>query len=128
MNPEGLKYHTDHSWVKIEGKKAVVGITDYAQGELGDIVYIEMPEKDAVVSGNQEIGELESTKTTSPILAPVSGKVIEINEELKDSPELINKDPYGKGWILKIEMSNPKEIDQLMDAKGYEAFVKEGEK
>lgn len=128
MNPEGLKYHTDHSWVKIEGKKAVVGITDYAQGELGDIVYIEMPQKDAIVSANQEIGELESTKTTSPILAPVSGKVIEINEELKDSPELINKDPYGKGWILKIEMSNPKEIDQLMDAKGYEAFVKEGEK
>ncbi|MEK7307042.1 MAG: glycine cleavage system protein GcvH, partial [Nitrospirota bacterium] len=111
-----------------EGKKAVVGITDYAQGELGDIVYIEMPEKDAIVSVNQEIGELESTKTTSPTLAPVSGKIIEVNGELKDSPELINKDPYGRGWILAIEMSNTKDLDQLMDAKGYEAFIKEGEK
>lgn len=125
MNPEGLKYHTDHSWVRVEGKKAIVGITDYAQGELGDIVYLEMPQKDTIVTVNQEIGELESTKTTSPILAPVSGKVIDINVELKDSPELINKDPYGKGWILAIEMSNQKETDQLMDAKGYEAFVKE---
>lgn len=125
MNPEGLRYHSDHSWVRVEGRKAVIGITDYAQGELGDIVYIEMPQKDAVVTANQEIGELESTKTTSPILAPVSGKVVEVNEGLKDSPELINKDPYGKGWILAIEMSNPKEVDQLMDAKGYEAFAKE---
>ncbi len=128
MNPDNLRYHTDHSWVRAEGKKAIIGITDYAQGELGDIVYIEMPEKDAIVSVNQEIGELESTKTTSPTLAPVSGKIIEVNGELKDSPELINKDPYGKGWILAIEMSNTKDLDQLMDAKGYEAFIKEGEK
>ena len=128
MNPENLRYHTDHAWVRAEWKKAIIGITDYAQGELGDIVYIEMPEKDVIVSVNQEIGELESTKTTSPTLAPVSGKIIEVNGELKDSPELINKDPYGKGWILAIEMSNTKDLDQLMDAKGYEAFIKEGEK
>jgi glycine cleavage system H protein len=125
MSPDDLKYHREHQWVKIEGKRAIVGITDYAQEELGDIVYIELPENGVDVTAEEDITEIESTKTTAPLIAPVSGRLVEVNEELKDAPELMNEDPYGKGWIVSIEMSDPAEVDDLMDAKEYEEFLKE---
>jgi len=125
MNPEDVKYHREHQWVRLDGKRASVGITDYAQEELGDIVYVEMPEVGAEVTAEEDITEIESTKTTAPLIAPVSGRIIEVNEELKDAPELVNEDPYGKGWIMTIEMSDPGELEDLMDAKEYEEFLKE---
>ncbi len=125
LTPEELKYHKDHVWVKVEGKKATMGITDFAQESLGDIVYIELPEDASAVGKDAEMAEVESTKATSPILAPVSGRVIKVNKALEDSPELINEEPYGKGWIAVIEMSDPSELDQLMDSHAYEEFVEE---
>jgi glycine cleavage system H protein len=124
MIPGELKYHTEHEWIRVEGKTAVLGITDYAQEALGDVVFLELPAVGSIVKAGQEIGEVESTKTTSGIYTPVSGKVTGINEVLKEKPELINKEPYGHGWIAQIEMSNAKEVQQLMDAKQYEEFLK----
>ncbi|MBI1820482.1 MAG: glycine cleavage system protein GcvH [Nitrospirae bacterium] len=125
MRPEDLKFSTDHEWVKKEGKRATIGITDFAQESLGDIVFIETPETNIELSAEEEIMEIESTKTTSPVLAPISGKIIEVNQELKERPELINEDPYGLGWIAVIEMSDPSELDNLMDYKEYEEFIRE---
>ncbi|MGO9380158.1 MAG: glycine cleavage system protein GcvH [Dissulfurispiraceae bacterium] len=128
MNPEDIKYHKEHTWAKVKGKKATIGITDYAQEALGDIVYIDLPETDIEVEANTEITEIESTKATSAVIAPVSGTVIEINDKLADSPEIINEDPYGKGWIAIIEMDNPSEMDELMDADEYEVYIEEESK
>lgn len=128
MNPEDLRYHKEHTWVKASGKKATVGITDYAQDALGDIVYIDLPEVDANVEVNSEIGEIESTKATSSIISPVSGRVTEVNEELSESPEIINEDPYGKGWIAILEIDDVSELDDLMDASEYEKYVEEEKK
>lgn len=125
MIPEDLKYHTEHEWVRREGDEVVVGITHYAQDSLGDIVYIELPKKDETVVPGQEIAEVESTKTASPIYSPVSGTVLAVNEELTDKPELVNQEPYGKGWILKIRLTQASELDQLMDAEHYKAYIKE---
>ncbi|MGH7273454.1 MAG: glycine cleavage system protein GcvH [Nitrospiria bacterium] len=125
MNLDELKFSKDHEWIKVEGKRAMIGITDYAQNELGDIVYIELPEMGQEVSAMEEITEIESTKTTAPVLAPVSGRIIEMNEELKDSPEWVNEDPYGKGWIAVIDMSDPSEAEELMDHKEYEEFLEQ---
>jgi glycine cleavage system H protein len=125
MIPAELKYHSEHEWIRVDGKTAVLGITDYAQEALGDVVFLELPPPGGTVTAGQEIGEVESTKTTSAIYTPVSGKIIEINEVLKDKPELVNKEPYGQGWIARIEMSSPSEIQQMMDAKQYEAYLKE---
>jgi len=125
MNPDDLKYHKEHMWVKVSGRKATVGITDYAQDALGDIVYIDLPETDTDVEINSEIGEIESTKTTSSIISPVSGKVIEVNEDLPESPEIINEDPYGKGWIAIIKIDDISELDDLMDAAEYTKYVEE---
>ncbi len=125
MYPEDLKYHKDHMWVKTKGKRAKIGITYYAQEQLGDIVYIELPEVGSEVDANSVIGEIESTKTTDTIEAPVSGKIVEINEELEDMPEVINEDPYGRGWIAVIEMSNPEELNDLMDSKAYQDYIEE---
>jgi glycine cleavage system H protein len=125
MNPEDLKYHREHTWVKITGKKATIGITDYAQDALGDIVYIDLPEIDIDIEANSEIGEIESTKATSSIISPVSGKVIEVNEDLSESPEVLNDDPYGKGWIAIITVDDPSEADDLMDASEYLKYVEE---
>ncbi|MEW6740456.1 MAG: glycine cleavage system protein GcvH [Nitrospirota bacterium] len=125
MNPDNIKYHKEHTWVKASGKKATVGITDYAQDALGDIVYIDLPEVDATVEANTEMSEIESTKATSAVIAPVSGTIIEVNEKLADSPEIINEDPYGKGWIAVIEMDNESEVDDLMDAGDYERYIEE---
>jgi glycine cleavage system H protein len=128
MNPEDIKYHKEHTWAKVKGKKATIGITDYAQESLGDIVYIDLPEPDIEVDANTELTEIESTKATSAVISPVSGTVIEINDKLADSPEIINEDPYGKGWIAIIEMDNPSEVDALMDADEYEGYIEEESK
>jgi len=126
MIPEDLRYSTDHEWVKVEGKQAVIGITDYAQGELGDIVYLELPDVGTEVVTEEELTEIESTKTTSPVLSPISGKIIEVNEELRESPQLINDDPYGKGWIVTMRITNVDDLDSLMSAKEYDEFISEG--
>jgi glycine cleavage system H protein len=125
MNPDDIKYHKEHTWVKVSGKKGTIGITDYAQDALGDIVYIDLPEMDATVDANSEMSEIESTKATSSVISPVGGRIVKVNEELAESPEIINEDPYGKGWIAVVEIENPSEIDDLMDSSEYEKYVDE---
>ena len=128
MNPQDLKYHKEHTWVRVSGNKGTIGITDYAQDALGDIVYIDLPEVDSSVEANTEISEIESTKSTSSVISPVSGRVLEVNEELSESPEIINEDPYEKGWIAVIELENPSEADDLLDAAEYGKLVDEESK
>ncbi|MGE5299655.1 MAG: glycine cleavage system protein GcvH [Acidobacteriota bacterium] len=125
MNPDDVRYHKEHTWVKVSGKKGTIGITEYAQDALGDIVYIDLPEVEDDVEANSEISEIESTKATSAVISPVSGKIIKVNEELSESPEVINEDPYGKGWIAVIELDNLSEVDDLMDATEYEKYIEE---
>lgn len=125
MYPEDLKYHKEHTWVRVSGKKATVGITDYAQDALGDIVYIDLPETDTTIEANSELAEIESTKATSSVISPVSGAVTEVNDDLSESPEVINEEPYGKGWIAIIEIDNASEVDDLMDAADYAKYVEE---
>ncbi len=125
MNPEDLKYSKDHTWVRMEDDEGTVGITDYAQESLGDIVYVDVPEEDDDVEAGEEVAEVESTKATSSVLSPVSGTVIEVNEDIEDSPDTINEDPYGDGWIVRIKLSNPSELKGLMDADAYQTFVEE---
>lgn len=128
MNPDDIKYHRDHSWVRIEGKRATIGISDFAQQQLGDIVYVDLPEVDTEVDAESELSEIESTKATSPVVSPVSGTIVELNEDLADSPEIINEDPYGNGWLVVVEMSDPTEVEDLMSRSEYEKFLKEEEK
>ena len=125
MNPDDLKYHKEHTWARISDNKATVGITNHAQKALGDIVYIDLPELDTQVDADSEVSEIESTKATSSVISPVSGTVIEINEDLSDTPEVINEDPYDKGWVAVIEMSNPSEVADLMDSDDYGKLVEE---
>jgi glycine cleavage system H protein len=127
MNPDDIKYHREHAWVRVEGKNVTIGITDVAQQQLGDIVYVDLPERDTEVDADSELCEIESTKATSPVISPVSGKVLEVNEDLGDSPEIINEDPYGNGWIVVIAMSDPSEVNDLMTRDEYEKFLKEEE-
>ncbi len=117
--PEDVRYSTDHEWIRIEGSLARIGITDYAQDALGDVVFIELPTQGAVVKANDSISEVESTKSVSDIYAPLSGTIVEVNGDLEDAPETLNEDPYGDGWICVIEMSAPGEADALMDAAAY---------
>lgn len=121
--PENLKYTKDHEWIRPEGNIAVVGITDFAQGELGDIVFVEIETLGEQLEKEQTFGTIEAVKTVSDLFMPVSGKVIEVNEAINASPELVNKDPYGEGWLIKIEMVSPDQLDSLYDAKGYENLV-----
>jgi glycine cleavage system H protein len=123
--PDNLKYTKEHEWLRIEDGTAVVGITEYAQSELGDIVFIEFPEKGKTFSQNDSIGTIEAVKTVADLYAPVSGEVVEINEELTENPALVNQDPYDKGWMLKIQLSNPTEVDTLMDSSVYKEHVAE---
>lgn len=123
MEPTNLRYHKEHEWVRVEGKQATVGISDFAQDALGDIVFIELPKVGATVTAGQQIGEIESTKTTSTIYTPVSGSVVKVNKDLKDHPEVVNSDPYGKGWMAVIELSDPAQVETLMTAAQYEAFL-----
>jgi glycine cleavage system H protein len=125
MNPDDIKYHREHAWVRVEGKNATIGITDMAQQQLGDIVYVDLPERDTEVDADSELCEIESTKATSPVISPVSGRVLEVNEDLGDSPEIINEDPYGNGWIVVIAMNDPSEVNDLMTRDEYEKFLKE---
>ena len=128
MHPEDIRYHKEHTWVRVSGNKGTIGITDYAQDALGDIVYVDLPEVDSSVEASTEITEIESTKSTSSVISPVSGRVIEVNEELSETPEIINEDPYEKGWIAVIELDNPAEIDDLLDASEYGKLVDEESK
>jgi glycine cleavage system H protein len=128
MNPENLRYHKEHTWVRTSGKRATIGITDYAQEALGDIVYVDLPEVESVAEANGEISEIESAKATSSVISPVSGTIIEVNEDLIESPEIINEEPYGKGWIAVIEIRDSWELDDLMDASEYERYVEEESK
>jgi len=127
MNPDDIKYHREHAWVRVEGKNATIGITDFAQQQLGDIVYVDLPEAETEVDADSELCEIESTKATSPVISPVSGTVAEVNEDLGDSPEIINEDPYGNGWVVVITMSDPSEVSDLMSRDEYEKFLKEEE-
>ena len=121
---EGIKYSESHEWVKVEGDVAVVGVSDFAQKEMGDITYVDMPEVDDEVTAGEEFGALESVKASSDLIAPVSGTVVEVNSELEDTPEKVNEDAYG-AWIIKVKMSNPAELDALMDAVAYKAAIGE---
>lgn len=121
--PENLKYTKDHEWIKIDGDVATVGITDFAQRELGDIVFVDINTVGEELEADAVFGTVEAVKTVSDLFLPVAGKVLEVNEALNDSPESINNDPYGNGWMIRIQMSNAADADQLMDAKAYEATV-----
>jgi glycine cleavage system H protein len=123
--PEDLKYSKEHEWVLVEGKVATVGITDFAQDQLGDIVFVELPAVGDKVSKEDAFGVVESVKAVSDIYAPVSGKVLEANDDLPENPEMINEDPYGDGWIIKIEMNDLEELQDLMTAAEYEEYVAE---
>jgi glycine cleavage system H protein len=127
MNPDDIKYHREHAWVRVEGKRATIGISDYAQQQLGDIVYVDLPEIDTEVDADSELSEIESTKATSPVVSPVSGTIVEVNEDLADSPEIINEDPYGNGWLVALDMNDPSELNDLMSKAEYEKFLKEEE-
>lgn len=117
--PANLKYTAEHEWTRIEGDTAVIGITDYAQGELGDIVYVELPEVGSEITINESFGTIEAVKAVSDLYAPLSGVVLEVNAALENEPEIVNSDPYGEGWMIKIKIKNPQEIDELLDYKAY---------
>ncbi len=121
--PENLKYTKEHEWIRVEGDVAVVGITDFAQGELGDIVFVEIETVGESLEGGETFGTVEAVKTVSDLFMPVGGEVIEFNTALEDSPELINKDPYGEGWMIRIKISDPAQLDELMDAEAYQAML-----
>jgi glycine cleavage system H protein len=124
MIPQDLRYHKEHEWVRVQGGTAVIGISDHAQEALGDIVFFQLPKVGDKITAGQEIGEVESTKATSSIYTPVTGTVSKVNQTLTERPELANTDPYGQGWVAVVDLADPKELDSLMDAKAYEAFIK----
>ena len=121
--PSDLKYTKDHEWVRVEGDVATIGITDFAQGELGDIVYVEVETLDETLDKDEVFGTVEAVKTVSDLFLPMSGEIIEFNEALEDEPELVNTDPYGDGWMIKVKISDQAELDQLMDDAAYKALV-----
>ena len=121
--PENLKYTKEHEWARIEGDIATIGITDYAQGELGDIVYLELPEVGSEVAKEESFGTVEAVKAVSDLYAPLSGEVVEVNDALQDAPETVNSDPYGEGWLIKIKIKNPGEIEDLLDSSDYKALI-----
>lgn len=122
--PEDLHYSKDHEWVRVDGGVAVVGITDYAQNSLGDVVYVELPKPDDEFAQNESFGSVESVKAVSEVFSPVSGAIAQVNESLNDEPEKVNADPYGEGWMIRIRMSSPGEVDSLLTAAEYEDFTK----
>jgi glycine cleavage system H protein len=124
--PAELKYSEEHEWVKDEGERVRIGITDFAQSELGDIVFVELPEVGDEVTADEPFGSVESVKTVSELYAPVSGKVVEVNEELEDNPEFVNESPYEKAWMIVVELSDRSELDNLMSADEYEKMTSEG--
>ncbi len=124
MNLKKLKYTKDHEWVRVEGDIAYVGITDFAQGELGDIVYVEIETLNEEIEMGDVFGTVEAVKTVSDLFMPISGEVIELNEKLESEPELVNSDPYGDGWMVKIKIDNISQLDELLDLDGYESITK----
>lgn len=123
--PNDLRYTREHEWIRTDDGRARVGITDYAQDALGDVVYVQLPDPGLEVIASASCCEVESTKSVSEVYAPVSGTIVEINEALADTPELLNQDPYGNGWLFVIELSDPSQVDSLLDAAAYEALVNE---
>lgn len=121
--PENLKYSTDHEWVRVEGNEAYIGITSFAQEELGDIVFVDITTEGETVEQGEVFGSVEAVKTVSDLMMPVTGEVLEFNTELDDAPELINKEPFEGGWIIKISLQNPEEVDGLMSAAQYKEFI-----
>ncbi|WP_315076538.1 glycine cleavage system protein GcvH [Porphyromonas endodontalis] len=121
--PAQLKYTTDHEWVRIEGDMAFIGITDYAQGELGEIVYVDVPTEGETVAAGEVFGSIEAVKTVADLLMPIEGEVVELNAALEDQPELVNNAPYGEGWIIKVKMADPAKVETLMDAAAYSSFL-----
>ena len=121
--PKELKYTKDHEWLSLDGEVATVGVTDFAQSELGDIVYIEVDTLDSEINSNDVFGTVEAVKTVSDLFMPVNGKVVDVNSSLEDNPEAVNDDPYGEGWIIKIEVSNPSDIDALMNSEEYKNLI-----
>jgi glycine cleavage system H protein len=121
--PENVKYSTDHEWVRVEGSEAYVGITDFAQDELGEIVFVDITTQGDALDQGEVFGSIEAVKTVSDLLMPIGGEVLEINPKLDDAPELVNKDPFGEGWIIKITVQNAEELSGLMSADAYKAFV-----
>ncbi len=121
--PEKLKYTNDHEWIKVEGNKGIIGITEYAQGELGDVVFLDIDPNISEIKKGESFGTIEAVKTVSDMLAPCSGKVLELNKDLTDNPEFINNDPYGKGWMIKIEINDPSELNDLLDSSAYKNLI-----
>lgn len=121
--PTNLKYTRDHEWIRVEGNEAYVGITDYAQSELGEIVFVDIDTVGETINQDEVFGSVEAVKTVSDLNMPVTGEVLEVNEALNDQPELVNNDPYGEGWMIKIAVKDAAELDTLLDAAGYEAFI-----
>ena len=121
--PSSLKYTNDHEWVLVEGNLGTIGITDYAQGELGDVVFVDVDPNLKEIKKGESFGTIEAVKTVSELLGPCSGKVTEINKDLTDSPEVVNSDPYGKGWMIKIEINDKSELDSLLDSEAYKKLI-----
>lgn len=126
MYPKEYRYTRDHEWVKVEDDICVVGVTDFAQQELGEVVYVEVPEPGQVFNAHDEIGTIESVKAVAEIFTPVAGEIVEANERLKDDPELVNDDPHGDSWLVKVKFSSASDLDDLMDADAYEEYVAKG--
>lgn len=121
--PSNLRYTKDHEWIRVEGNEAYVGITDYAQSELGEIVFVDITTEGETIGQDETFGSIEAVKTVSDLNMPVTGEVLEVNEAINDQPELVNNDPYGEGWMIKISVVNPAELDTLLDAEGYKALI-----
>jgi len=121
--PADLKYSSDHEWVRVDGETVTLGITDFAQSELGDVVFVEMPEVGDRVTKDKAMGTIEAVKTVSDIISPVNGEIVEINAGLDDAPETVNDDPYGEGWMVRIRISDPSELDAMMDAEKYQEHI-----
>ncbi len=121
--PENLKYSKDHEWILVDGDKATIGISDFAQSELGEIVYVDVTSEGETVDKDEVFGSIEAVKTVSDLMMPVTGEVLELNPDLEDNPELVNKDPYGDGWIIKVTIEDENELDELMDAAAYKEFI-----
>jgi glycine cleavage system H protein len=126
MYPSEYRYTRDHEWVRIEGEICTLGITDFAQKELGEVVYVELPETGHLFDAHDELGTIESVKAVAEVFTPVAGEIVEINEALKDDPQLVNEDPHADGWLVKIKYSSSSDFDELMNAEDYEAFTREG--
>lgn len=127
MYPEDYKYSKDHEWVRIEDDICVVGITDYAQDELGEVVFVELPEAGQTFDAHDEIGSIESVKAVAEVYTPISGEILEVNEVLEEAPETVNKDPHGEGWLVKIRVTSTDELGELMDVEAYQHFLDSGD-